>query len=110
MRNLATIGIYGFCFTAAALLARYDLHTDDTGVEVFLILAVTFLLGCLRPRHAWHWALLVGPWIPAAELLFGRRSPAGINVPGLAALAAFVIVLGLAGSYAGAFARRYCRT
>ena len=110
MRNLATIGVYLFCFTAAGLLARYDLHTDDTGVEVFLILAVTFLLGCLRPRHAWQWALLVGPWIPAAEALFGPRGEHGINIPSLAMLAAFVIGLGLLGSYSGAFARRDSRT
>ena len=109
MKILATIGVYLFCFTAAGLLARYDLHTDDTGVEVFLILAVTFLLGCLRPRHAWQWALLVGPWIPAAEALFAPRGPQAINLSSLALLA-FVIALGLAGSYSGAFARRYSRT
>ena len=102
VRKPATAAIYLFCFTASALLARYDLHTDDTGVEVFLILTVTFLLGCLHPRRAWQWALLVGLWIPAAELLFARASAGSLLV------GAFVIAVGLAGSYAGAFARRYC--
>ena len=98
-----TTGIYLFCFAAAALLARYDLHTDDTGVEVFLILTVTFLLGCLHPRHAWQWAVLVGAAIPAAELIFAGRGSGTLLVGG------FVIALGLAGSYLGAFVRRYSR-
>jgi hypothetical protein len=102
MKIVRNAAIYLFCFTAAAVLARYDLHTDDTGVEVFLILTVTFLLGCLHPRHAWQWALLVGLWIPAAELLFARGGAASLLV------GAFVIGVGLAGSYAGALVRRYC--
>jgi hypothetical protein len=110
MRKLASAATYVLCFAAAILLARYDLHTDDTGVEVFLLLAVTFLLGCMHPRHAWQWALLVGPGIPIAEALFKEHGSQGINFASLSLVAAFVIGLGLAGSYSGAFARRSFRT
>src|SRR5947208_204212 len=99
----ATVAIYLFCFAATGLLARYDLHTDDTGVEVFLILMVTFLLGYLHPRRAWQWALLVGPCIPAVELAAAARTP---NLRNAVLLAGFLIALGLAGSYSGAFVRR----
>jgi hypothetical protein len=97
--KIATLA-YGFCLAAGLFLGRYELHTDDTGVEVFLIFLLTFVLGCWHPRHAWQWALLVGPCAPAADLLFGTRSW------GLVSIAAVVIVIGLLGSYAGALLRR----
>ena len=68
-------------------------------MEVFLILTVTFLLGCLHPRRAWQWALPVGLTIPVVEWLARGRT-------GGALLAAFLIALGLAGSYSVALVRR----
>lgn len=106
MMKPATLTSYLFCFAATALLVRYDLHTDDAGVEAFLILVVTFLLGCLHPRRAWQWALLVGASIPAAELLPGARSTELKQAWDLTMLTGFLIALGLAGSYSGAFVRR----
>ncbi len=98
------IAAYAFCLAAGAFLARFELHTDDSGVEVFLILAITFLLGCLHPRRAWQWALLVGAWIPGADLAFGKQ-----GLRGAALLMAFVSAVGLAGSYAGALLRQMTR-
>ncbi len=95
------IAAYAFCLAAGAFLARFELHTDDAGVEVFLVLAVTFLLGCLHPRQAWQWALLVGAWIPGADLVFGKQ-----GLQGAAVLLAVVAAIGLAGTYAGVFLRR----
>ena len=86
---------------AVLFLGYFELHTDDTGVEVGLLLLITFLLGALHPRHAWQWALLVGPAIPVAQLIF-RHAQAG----GLALLLLFVVALGLAGSYAGVLIRK----
>jgi di/tricarboxylate transporter len=101
-----TIAACLFCFTATALLARYDLHTDDTGVEVFLILAVTFILGCLHPLRAWQWALPAGITIPAVELVTGGRSGNLKQAWDVVLLTGFLIALGLAGSYSGAAVRR----
>lgn len=92
---------YGFWLAATLFLGYFELHTDDTGVEVGLLLVITFLLGTLHPRHAWQWALLVGPAIPAAQVLFGRPQAGG----GMALLLLFVVALGLAGSYTGALLR-----
>ena len=96
------VAAYVFCCAAGAFLARFDLRTDDTGVEALFILAATFVLGCLHPRRAWQWALLVGPCAPAAELVFGTHP----NLKDLPLIALFVIALGLAGSYAGVMLRK----
>jgi hypothetical protein len=98
--KLTGIAAYVLWLPAILFLGRFELHTDDTGVEVFFLLLITFLLGALHPRHAWQWALLVGPAIPLAELLFGQTHS------GLALLLAVVIALGLAGSYTGALLRK----
>jgi hypothetical protein len=101
--KIATLSCYGFCVAAGAFLAYYELHSDDTGLEVLLILAFTFILGCWHPRHAWQWALLVGPWAPAADL-FGKAQH---SLHGsLASVAAVVVVIGLVGSYLGALLRK----
>jgi hypothetical protein len=92
-----------FCAAAGTLLGRYDLHTDDTGVEVFAILTMTFILGCWRPQHAWQWALLVGPCAPAAELIF---LPGPKAFGQYAAIFAVVIAIGMAGAYIGALTRK----
>ena len=96
----ATVACYGFCLAAGAFLGRFELHTDDTGVEVFFILLITFVLGSWHPRHAWQWALLVGPCAPAADLLFRTAQT------GLVWITAAVIAIGLIGSYAGVLLRR----
>ncbi len=97
------IAAYLFCLAAGAFLARFELRTDDAGVEVFLILLATFLLGCIHPRHAWRWALLVGPWVPGAQFFFGSGAQ---SLSSLGLLLGFVIAVGLAGSYAGALLRK----
>lgn len=98
---MTTIAAYLFALAAGAFLGRFELHTDDTGVEVGLLLVATSVLGSLHPRHAWQWAVLVGLWIPAAELVF-RRPP--VHASSLL-VAAFVLSVGLAGSYLGALVR-----
>jgi hypothetical protein len=110
--RINTIAAYGFCLAAGLFLASFELHTDDTGVEVFLILLFTFVLGCWHPLHAWQWALLVGPWAPAADLWqvqFGTVKPDLSHAGGLPLLTAVVLALGLAGSYAGALLRKGLR-
>ncbi|HEY7393044.1 MAG TPA: hypothetical protein VH640_31280 [Bryobacteraceae bacterium] len=94
---MATAAAYLFALAAGAFLGRFELHSDDTGVEVAILLAACFVLGWLHPRHAWQWAVIVGLWIPAAELAF-RRPP--VNASSLL-VAAFVLGIGLAGSYMG---------
>ena len=110
--KFSTIAAYLFCLAAGLFLAGFELHTDDTGVEVFFILLITVALGCWHPRHAWQWALLVGPWAPAADvwqLNFGATKPALEHTGGLLLVTGVVILLGLAGGYAGALLRKGVR-
>jgi hypothetical protein len=107
--KIRTLACYGFWIVAGFFLARYELHTDDTGIEVFLILLITFILGCWHPRHAWQWALLVGPCAPAADLcesLLGKEQPAVHSPGGLLTITAVVILIGLGGSNGGALLRK----
>jgi hypothetical protein len=93
------LAAYFSAIAGALFLGRFELHTDDAGVVAFFILALTFLLGYMHPRHCWQWALPVGPAVPLADLLFkGARFD-------LVLLGGFVVALGLAGSYTGAFLR-----
>src|SRR5580658_1172948 len=90
------------CLAAMLFMGYFELHTDDTGVEVAALGACAFLLGCLDPRRAWLWALLVAASIPAAELLFGKGGLHG----GLPGVAAFVLAVAMIAGLTGAFARR----
>jgi hypothetical protein len=59
---------------AGALLAAYDLRTDDTGIEVGLLLISFVGLTALAPRRWWIIALLVGGPIPIVELIARLRA------------------------------------
>ena len=58
---------------AGLLLAIYDTRTDDTGVEVGLILIAVVGLSVIAPRRWWLIALLVIGPIPMIELLIRLR-------------------------------------
>jgi hypothetical protein len=74
-------------------LASYDKRTDDTGIEVGLLLIASLGLSLLAPKRWWAVALMVGGFIPLQEVntAVSYVSGARIPPPGLAALAvAFV--------------------
>ena len=85
---------------AVAFLMRFELN-DDAGVVAFLVLAITFVLGVVHPRHAWQWALLVGPCVPIVDLFFGRTRAGLGHTGGVLLLLAFVIGLGVGGRVPG---------
>lgn len=96
---------YVLCAACAVILARLELHSDDAGVIAFFILACAGVLGFLHPRNAWQWALLVGPSVPIADLLFRPAKPPVNSLAGFGLLLLFVIAMGLAGCYSGALLR-----
>jgi hypothetical protein len=73
-------------------LARYDLNTDDTGIEVGLLLIASVLLALLAPKRWWVIALGVGLPIPIVELVVGHAAvpPAGIVAFGVAVVGALI--------------------
>lgn len=91
---------YLLCLSAMLFLGRLELHSDDTGVIVFMTLGATFVLGCIHPSRALLWAL-IGLCIPAAEMMFGST-----RIKGFYWIPVFITCVGLAGSYSGAFIRK----
>ena len=77
---------------AGLFLARYDLNTDDTGIEVGLLLIASALLALLAPKRWWLVALCVGLPIPIAELVVSHGSlpPAGVAALGVAIVGALI--------------------
>jgi hypothetical protein len=97
-----TVPVAGLlCAAAMVFMGYFELHTDDTGVEVAALGACAFFLGCWDPRRAWAWALLVAASIPGAEMLFGKGGLRG----GLPGVAVFVLVVAVIAGLMGAFVR-----
>ena len=86
-----------FALVAGFFLYGYDKRTDDTGVEVALIIAISMALTVAAPRAAIAIALAVGLPIAAGSILNG-------NPPGIAAL----LIAG-AGAFLGYAMRRGAR-
>lgn len=94
---------------AGLALAWVYLHTDEDAFVVLPLLGATGLLGLIRPRRAWIWALLVGIWLPLGQLftlVTKIRLPYQNNWEGVVAVLGIALVLGLVGAYAGALVRR----
>ena len=60
-------------FSLAAGLMIYFIDSssgwDDTGITVGLILISSILAGVMYSRNMWLWALMVGIWIPAVNII-----------------------------------------
>jgi uncharacterized membrane protein len=73
-------------------LAFFDSRTDDTGVEVGLLLIASTLLAVMAPKRWWIIALLVGVFIPIVELgpIEHPHIPAGIVALGVTVVGALI--------------------
>lgn len=82
----------GLALLSGALLAGYDLRTDDTAIEVGLLLIASGGLALVAPRRWWVIALCVGLPIPVVELAVAHAAlpPAGIAALGVAIVGALV--------------------
>jgi hypothetical protein len=81
-----------------------DVMIDDLLFTALLVLMACMLLGLLRPRWPWRWVVVVGVFVPLAELaayLILTVKPTRAQVYGsfLAALP------GIAGAYGGSLMR-----
>lgn len=106
--TLVTLLASVFAIASTVFLARFELHTDDTGVEAGLMLLCALILGAVHPRHAWVWALVPGSAIALATAwnhFYGPQQGA----PPLSErvlVMAFVTAIGLVGAYSGVGLRR----
>ena len=77
MRDASAIGL---ALVAGIFLASYDLRTDDTGIELGLLLIASVTLAALAPKRWWLIALCVGLPIPIVEVAVAQMTmpPAGV--------------------------------
>jgi hypothetical protein len=60
---LSALGIvFGF------IAAYVDLHTKGMLITALLLLAFGFALGYWQPQGAWRWGLVLGIWVPIAQV------------------------------------------
>ena len=97
--------VYGLAVLLGICAGLLEITANDTLATALFVLASTLVLGFIRPRHAWRWIIVVGVFVPLARLLaylLLRQKPyhAQVWASGLG------FVTGIAGSYAGAMARK----
>jgi hypothetical protein len=82
----------GLALLAGVLLATYDLRTDDTAIEVGLLLIASVTLAALAPSRWWLIALSVGLPIPIVEVIVAHGSvpPAGAVALGVTIVGALI--------------------
>jgi hypothetical protein len=84
-----------------------DLHTTEVIVTLVPLLASGMVLGLLRPRAAWRWAVLIAlglPLMAAVARLSGMRTAEPARLDPRIALVALAVAL--LGAYAGVLLRR----
>ena len=84
-----------------------DLHATEVVVTILPLLGAGFLLGFLRPRAAWRWAVLLALGLPAMAAValamgLATAEPARLD-PRIALVA---LAFALVGVYAGVLIRR----
>jgi hypothetical protein len=81
MKDALAIALALIC---GLLLGFYDSRTDDTGIEVGLLLICSVGLTMIAPKRWWAIALLVGIFVPLVEI--GPQWAAGHLPAGIVAL------------------------
>ena len=117
-RSWVAVIIYPFAIALGLAVARFDVAApfgDDTAKGTLLLWAACCgALGFLQPRRPWRWAVLVGPWVPAAHLaIHGLGLPASLNPDTYATVLLLVplsLAVCLAAAYAGSLTRRSCQS
>jgi ABC-type multidrug transport system permease subunit len=103
-RRRSDVPIYFLAALAGIATGWVDVTLNDLLFTALLVLMACMLLGVLRPRQPWRWALLVGALIPLTELagyLIRTVKPTQAQVYG-----SFLTLLpGIAGAYGGAVVR-----
>ena len=103
MRNAIAIVL---ALVVGVLLASYDTRTDDTAIELGLLLIASVALAFVAPTRWWLIALCVGLPIPMAEIVVLRSSipPAGVVALAVTIVGALIGFAIARGSRAGAAA------
>lgn len=95
-----------FSLFLGLLVAYIDLHSDEVQFTALLLLAFGFFLGFAEPTRAWKQALLLGVWVPLAQLTRTVFENQGTLLPeGVGSLPA--LLFSFAGTYSGVLVQRF---
>jgi hypothetical protein len=100
MRDAVAIILALLCGLA---LASYDTRTDDTAIELGLLVIASLVLALVAPKRWWAIALLVGGFIPLVEM-------ADQFAPGHIPPGAIALVVTFVGAFIGFAIARASRT
>jgi hypothetical protein len=95
---------YLFAVLAGTGIGWVDVIVNDLLFTALLVLMACMVLGLLRPRWPWRWVVVVGIFIPLAELaayLFFSLKPTRGQMYG----SVLASLPGIAGAYGGAVMR-----
>ena len=82
-----------------------DVVVDDLPLTALLVVMASMLLGIVRPRWPWRWAVMVGIFIPLEEFAaYALRTVKPTRAQVYGSLLAFLP--GIVGAYVGAFLRQ----
>lgn len=97
--------VYFFAILLGICAGLLENRIADFLVTVVFILAVTTVLGFIRPKRPWRWMIAVAVWVPLTELaayIFLSQKPYRSQIWA----SGFVFVAGTVGCLSGAFGRR----
>jgi hypothetical protein len=108
VRSLSVIGVT--CVIASIGIGCYAAYVyQHNATEVYPVLAVSlvgsFILGLVRPSHAWRWAMIVA-WCIAFSPFAAGGFRARVSAPGSWAILLVVMVPAMIGTYTGSVLRR----
>jgi hypothetical protein len=97
------------CLIAASVIGLYASYVDrHNATEVYPTLSIaligSFVLGLIRPRRPWRWAMAIALWVPFAGSISSLRYR--LASPGAWAILAVVLVPGFVGAVAGSLVRQ----
>ena len=97
--------VYFFAVLLGICAGLLENRIEDFLVTVVFILAVTTVLGFIRPERPWRWMIAVAVWVPLTELaayVFLSQKP----YPSQIWASGFAFVAGAVGCLSGAFGRK----
>lgn len=113
--SLSTVLVAVLAPAGGIFVGYADSHSDDVPMTLALLFGFSFLVGFLKPRRVWLWALLVGIWVLVLDALLppiGLAPQEPASTPGLLstlAVLGLVIAACFAGAFAGALAGKAAR-
>ncbi len=97
MQKLVTIALVIAAIACGLAIALIDTSPgwNDTGITAIGLLGICAIFGAIKPNWAWVWALIIGLWLPALNIIIYHNYGAFL-----------AIAFAFAGAYLGYIVRK----